>query len=101
MSDRRKLTILIVNTVLSLIGTVVGYLVMVASVMGGANAQGHETLGTIIVILGLGLPFAFPLSILGSWAAMKWTRVSMAFVALPWVYTLLLFATIGVLFAQM
>jgi len=100
VSESTKLTIVIVNTVLCVIGTVVGYMVMVAAVMGGASAQGHENLGAVIVVLGLGLPFTFPLSILGSWIAKRWTRVCMAFVALPWVYTLILFAAIGLLFAQ-
>lgn len=100
MSKRTKLTILIVNTVLCLIGIPVGMALMVGAVMGGAAASGHENLGAIIVTLGMGLPVAPALSILGSWLTMKWTRVSMAFVALPWVYGAILFAFIGLLFAQ-
>lgn len=99
MTESAKKTILIINTVLCVIAVPVGFFVMMGAVMGGAAAQGHEELGTIIVYLGLGQPWIPIPSIIGSWATMKWTRLSMAFVALPWVYTALLFGTIGVLFA--
>lgn len=100
MSRNTKLTILIVNTVLCVVLLVVSAGVMIASVMGGAAAHGHEVLGTMIVILGMGAPAMPLLSIAGSWATMKWTPWSMTFVALPYVYGLVLAGMIALLFAQ-
>ncbi|HEX2120926.1 MAG TPA: hypothetical protein VHL59_04720 [Thermoanaerobaculia bacterium] len=100
MSRNTKLTILIVNTVACLILAVVSVGVMIASVMGGASAQGHEILGTLIVMLGMGAPAAPLVSIAGSWATMKWDKWSMLFVALPYAYGLVLAGVIALLFAQ-
>jgi hypothetical protein len=100
MSHRTKVIILIVNTVLCVILIPVSVGVMTMAVMGGASATGHEILGTLIVYLGLGSMAVPPLSIAGSWLTMRWSAASMAFVALPWAYALLLAGAIALLFAQ-
>ena len=99
MTHQTKLVILIVNTVLCAIAIPISFGVQLMSVMGGASATGHETLGCMIVSLGMGCIAMPPVSIAGSWLTMRWTRVSMLFVAAPWIYAALLFGCIGLLFA--
>lgn len=101
MTDKTKRIILIVNTVLCVIAIPVSFGVMTASVMGGAAAAGTEKeLGTIIALLGMWCWIPAPLSIIGSWLTRKRTNVAMAFVALPWVYFLVLGIFLAVLFSQ-
>jgi hypothetical protein len=47
---------------------------------------------------GLLLPVMPAVSIAGSWIAKRWMRVSLAFVALPWIYCAAFAATLVVFF---
>jgi len=91
MTPKAHKGVLIVNTVLCLIAIPLALMLQVGTVMGGAAAyeQRSQVLGMTIVYLGLACLFVPPVSIIGSWAALKWQRISMAFVFLPYVYALL------------
>jgi hypothetical protein len=93
MTSKRLHTILIVNTILCMLAILPAFAVQMATVMGGAS-PGAGQLGAFIALMGLLLPGVLVVSIAGSWIAKRWTRVSLAFVALPWVYCAILAATL-------
>ncbi len=97
MTPGRLRAILIVNTILCVLAVLPAFAVQMATVMGGA-AIGAGQLGACIALLGLVLPGVPVVSIAGSWIAKRWPRVSLAFVALPWIYGALLAATLVVFF---
>lgn len=85
------IAVLIINTVLCVLGIVPAFAVQMATVMGGA-AVGAGPLGARLAVLGYIFPAAPFVSIIGSWIAhlLDITWLSAVFVALPWVYTLIL-----------
>ncbi len=87
VEDRRRSTriVVIVNTVLCALAILPSFAVQLATVMGGA-APGAGNLGAVIAIMGLLLPAVPVVSIAGSWVSLRWRRVALAFVALPWLY---------------
>ena len=100
MTPKTHKTILIVNTVLCAIAIPISVGIQLMTVMGGAAAYEHaEVLAMLVVYLGLGSMAVPPLSIIVSWATMKWQRVSMTFVILPYAYALVLVICIALLFS--
>ena len=97
MTPKRLRTILIINTVVCLLAILPAFAVQLATVMGGASPGAGE-LGQLIALLGFLLPGMPVVSIAGSWISKRWTRVSMAFVALPWVYSAFLAVTLVIFF---
>jgi hypothetical protein len=85
------IAVLIINTALCVLGIVPAFAAQMATVMGGA-AVGAGPQGARIAVLGYIVPAMPILLIIGSWIAhlidIVW--LSVAFVALPWVYTLVL-----------
>lgn len=92
--------LLIVNTVLCAILFLPSIGILTASVMAGAS--GSDSLGGLIAVLGLVLPATIVVSVLGSWAAhaLHLQRLSLVFVALPWLNLLVLGAVLAVYFLQ-
>jgi hypothetical protein len=93
MPRKRLRIILIINTILCLLAILPAFAMQMATVMGGASL-GAGQLGAFIALMGLLLPGVLVVSIAGSLIAMRWMRVSLAFVALPWVYCAILAATL-------
>jgi hypothetical protein len=94
--SRRFYWVLGVNTVLCLLLVVPAFLIQMGAVMGGA-AEGAGDRGILVAIAGFFLP-AMPIaSIAGSWATVRWRRIALAFVWLPWLYL----AALGVGFAML
>jgi hypothetical protein len=99
MTRKRLRIILIINTVVCLLAILPAFAMQMATVMGGASPGAGE-LGAFIAMMGLVLPSVLVISIAGSWIAMRWTRVSLAFVALPWIYSAAFAATLVVFFSR-
>lgn len=97
--SRKFLIVLIINTVLSLLAILPAVAVLVASTMSGANASSSPRLGTMVVFTAFVMPALFPLAVLGSWLSMKWRRVSIAFIVLPWLFALFHAALLMMMFS--
>lgn len=89
--------VLVINTVLCVLAFVPAFGVQLASVMSGAS-PGSGALGTFVAVLGFLLPAMPVVSVVGSWSTRRWRRVALAFVALPWLYAVLLAITLLVFF---
>lgn len=74
------------------------FAVQLATVTTGA-APGAGLLGSAIALGGLLLPAVPLVSILGSWCTLRWRRVALSFVALPWVYAVAMAVALTVLFS--
>ena len=93
------LLILLVNTILCLVGFLPAVGIQLATVMGGAS-PGAGDLGAFIAVVGYVLPAMPILSMIGSWSAYVFNLEGLAlvFVALPWVYLLVLGISVGIFF---
>lgn len=92
----RTRRVVIVNTVMAIPATIGAMLVLVGGVMGGAAAGG--SLGAAIAMMSMALPALPAISVLGSWLTLRWPRVALSFVALPWVWFAVLLVVTAVLF---
>lgn len=91
--------IVIVNTVLCVMAIIPAFAIQLGTVMGGA-APGAGELGSFIAMAGLLLPALPFVSIIGSWLTLRWRRVALGFVLLPWVYGAVLCGAVLVLFSR-
>ena len=92
-------TILIVNTVLCVLLFAASFFILIASVMSGANVPEERLdLGTFVVVTAMVFPAVPVVSVIGSWLTRRWRKVTLGFVALPWVYTLAHFGALFLMF---
>jgi len=93
------LTILLINTLLCLVGLLPAVGIQVATVMAGANA-GEDGFSSFVGWAGYFFPAAPIVSVLGSWIAYFFNskELALVFVALPWVYVLVLGISLGLFF---
>ncbi|HEX8100777.1 MAG TPA: hypothetical protein VF660_11330 [Actinomycetota bacterium] len=99
--DRRRSTriIVIVNTIVCALAIFPSFALQLATVMGGA-APGAGRLGTFIATVGLVLPTVPVISIIGSWITLRWRRITLTFVALPWLFWAVLGAALVIFFTR-
>jgi hypothetical protein len=90
-------TIVIINTGLCLLALLPAFAVQLATVMSGAGSGGGR-LGIFVAAMGLFLPGVPVVSIFGSWLTMRWRRITLGFVALPWAYMSVLMLALLALF---
>lgn len=91
--------VLTVNSVLCLLAILPAFALQIGLVMGGA-APGAGGLGAFIAMAGFILPGVPVVSILGSWLTVRWPRVAITFVALPWLYAAVLAGALMIFFAK-
>lgn len=95
------LTILLINTVLCLVGLPPAVGIQLATVMAGANAE-DSGFNSFVAWAGYFFPAAPIVSVLGSWGAYFFNikELALVFVALPWVYLLVLVLSLILFFRR-
>ena len=98
-APRSHRRIVVINTVLCLLAIIPAFLLQIGAVMVGA-AVGACGVGAFIALAGLILPVVPIISIAGSWLTLRWRRLSLAFVILPWAFLAILLGAMALLFTR-